>query len=792
MRLIRNVALLVALSATLSGFGFTQGLMHDNYSVTENPHAFGNLGSHNMFFGNLSSKNGWTLGVYNGSFNFSLPVSGKYTVKFEIEYMSGKNYSWQMLIYDTATGFDPMATVDSGTSSRLSLVANRQYRITFASGISQYQSATFFYYYRVTIEGDQYVEAPNRAMITYNGNGGTFLKDNFSKPVGAWIVYLPDVVRDNYTLLGWYTPTGTKVTAYSQYPMPAGGLALTARWKAGDDPNYFKQITFHGNGGTVRSPQSLSIEYVSDIQVSVRRANPEYWPYGYRAGYDLVGWYTKASGGTAALDLENFYGITDLYAHWTQKQYEVKVAPGKYSTGKEQAYSKTYGEKVQLPGAIYTRDGYVMTGWSTSEYGSYYNYALNGYYTANESDTLYPYWTASENAPTVNPQQMEFGHTNGIGKLSVSCKGTWYINCGDCDWLKLSANSGNGNGEVSYTFTANEGWKDRTAVISVTSIGGSVVFEQTAEIVQTPEMIDVCWDYNYNGRKELMTVPLRAPISEIKPQISRAGYTMLGWSRASMLDRFVEDSDSFCSSYSSFWLDKKYQPVMIYARWHKDDYPEEVEYFDFRHTDSDNSNNDFYYSESGIVVAGLYVDITEYRQMASLTLNYKAGLTRFYLTSSGTLSSPLRMSIRDGSYKELAAIENHGIIEVDLTGIYCGHIVFSGGLSGGDGTEFCVQIGGARPVIAYQGRSWPYYIVYGSDGVDSIEYEYDPNTVYKLPRGLFSNGSQKFLGWSADNGRRYDDGMLFHDLAPQGGRVKMSAIWETESPWYYNPEEKTK
>ena len=57
----------------------------------------------------------------------------------------------------------------------------------------------------------------------------------------------------------------------------------------------------------------------------------------------------------------------------------------------EQAVTKTEGVALTLADAIFTRIGYVQTGWATKDGGSK-AYVLGASYTANAAITLYPYW----------------------------------------------------------------------------------------------------------------------------------------------------------------------------------------------------------------------------------------------------------------------------------------------------------------------------------------------------------------------------------------------------------------
>ena len=72
--------------------------------------------------------------------------------------------------------------------------------------------------------------------------------------------------------------------------------------------------------------------------------------------------------------------------------YTVTYDPGSHGTGLRQTETKIQNVALTLEGAIFTRAGYVQTGWSTSDGGSK-AYGLSASYGTNAAVTLYPYWT---------------------------------------------------------------------------------------------------------------------------------------------------------------------------------------------------------------------------------------------------------------------------------------------------------------------------------------------------------------------------------------------------------------
>ena len=73
------------------------------------------------------------------------------------------------------------------------------------------------------------------------------------------------------------------------------------------------------------------------------------------------------------------------------KTYAITYNAGAYGTGTISAGEKTYGQDFTLSSLTFTRDGYVQTGWATSDGGDQ-AYALGDTYTDNADIMLYPVW----------------------------------------------------------------------------------------------------------------------------------------------------------------------------------------------------------------------------------------------------------------------------------------------------------------------------------------------------------------------------------------------------------------
>lgn len=115
--------------------------------------------------------------------------------------------------------------------------------------------------------------------------------------------------------------------------------------------------------------------------------------------------------------------ISNMYL--TENTYSITYNPGSYGTGSTYTDSANIGSKITLRGAIYTRTGYVQTGWSTSSTGTTKNYNLSTAYSLSDGTVLYPYWEldvwtisyeSNGGTGTTNSQQVIKGYPTNLRK----------------------------------------------------------------------------------------------------------------------------------------------------------------------------------------------------------------------------------------------------------------------------------------------------------------------------------------------------------------------------------------
>lgn len=155
------------------------------------------------------------------------------------------------------------------------------------------------------------------------------------------------------SFLGWFLEDShtTEVTS-SKIVEKAEDHDLYASWSASS-----YKVTFNANGGLV-NPSSKNYEYGGTYTPL---------PTPTRAGFEFVGWFTSADGGTK---IEQTTAVTaqdrTFYAHW-EAAGNVKLDPngGVIPEGTRTTIAAVAGQTYPAFPANLTRTGYDFKGWST-------------------------------------------------------------------------------------------------------------------------------------------------------------------------------------------------------------------------------------------------------------------------------------------------------------------------------------------------------------------------------------------------------------------------------------------
>lgn len=144
-------------------------------------------------------------------------------------------------------------------------------------------------------------------------------------------------------------------------------------------------IPFIYNDGTTQSTATVTCKLETEAGSTIE----------FDGWYDSNGQKVSSSQTYTISDLTAPITLTAKATKRAGTTFTISYLHGANGTGENQIQQKTAGTAVTLKGAIFTRDGYTQTGWSTSDGGAK-SYALGGQYTQDADITLYPFW--SQNA----------------------------------------------------------------------------------------------------------------------------------------------------------------------------------------------------------------------------------------------------------------------------------------------------------------------------------------------------------------------------------------------------------
>lgn len=294
------------------------------------------------------------------------------------------------------TDFEEVKTkIDCGTST----VTNKVCTFDVSSLSGNYYLTFYAYYNNYYSYASQYgrggcsitvnsIEGtPSAYTVTLNkGTGISAVSPKASNTVEPGkSITINATVSNGYTWKNWTNSSGTQVTATQKYTFtPTSNITYTANATGNS-----YTVTFNANGGSV-ALASKSVTYGSTYGTL---------PTPIRTGYTFDGWYTAKSGGSEKASSSKYstVGNSTLYAHWKPISYIVKYnANGGIGTIPE-SFSVNYDSDFTTEGAIFTRDGYVLSEWNTSAGGDGTAIALNSSVrnlsTTNEATvTLYAQW----------------------------------------------------------------------------------------------------------------------------------------------------------------------------------------------------------------------------------------------------------------------------------------------------------------------------------------------------------------------------------------------------------------
>lgn len=246
-------------------------------------------------------------------------------------------------------------------------------------------------------------------------------------------------------------------------------------------------------GYMLSSPSNLSVIYTVNFEHNYDNGPKETkrvlsgkaigeLPVPTRTGYNFLGWYTSASGGTKITESTRIYGNTFYYAHWEEQTFTISFDKNGGFGIQPNPITKRYNQDVYLKdvNSRFSLKGYEAIGWNTKPDGSGDYYAFDGTITKNENMTLYVHWNPNEyelkfkaDGGTVSPTYKLVYYNSAVGELPIPEK----IGYDFLGWYTRT--SGGTQITSGYVYTETRGidvyarWQEKTYTVSYNANGGS-------------------------------------------------------------------------------------------------------------------------------------------------------------------------------------------------------------------------------------------------------------------------------------------------------------------------------
>ncbi len=176
------------------------------------------------------------------------------------------------------------------------------------------------------------------------------------------------------------------------YSLPSGWPAewTTYIFEPGASANLVT-ITFNANGGSCSTSSKTCASEGSIGSL----------PTPIRDGYEFVGWYTAASGGTKVTASTIFSSNTTLYARWAESASPLTLYD---AYGMEwQSIAVTPGDTCALPLSYPAKAGFYFSGWASTPDAETYKLRPGESVTVNSEMKLYPVFVSYKEAVSGKP-----------------------------------------------------------------------------------------------------------------------------------------------------------------------------------------------------------------------------------------------------------------------------------------------------------------------------------------------------------------------------------------------------
>lgn len=229
-----------------------------------------------------------------------------------------------------------------------------------------------------------------------NTSDSVSLAHLFESYASGTSIKLPSRVplRTGYSFVAWNTKVDGSGASYLPSDIFTFGDADTALYAMWRINRY--TLAYNANGGPKLGLDSLTNSYLSSTKVADLPAPSQ------RTGYTFNGWNDNPSGtGKTFRPGDSFvFGDSDttLYAQWKLNSYRLSFDGNGQSVGRvpvvtQNFFSSTFS--LPAPSQVFTKRGYVFSGWNTKSDASGINYAVGESIKIPASDLiLYANWKA--------------------------------------------------------------------------------------------------------------------------------------------------------------------------------------------------------------------------------------------------------------------------------------------------------------------------------------------------------------------------------------------------------------
>ncbi|MDE7262409.1 MAG: InlB B-repeat-containing protein, partial [Oscillospiraceae bacterium] len=295
-----------------------------------------------------------------------------------------------------------------------------------------------------------------------------------------------------------------------------------------DPTNPFFTVAFDANGGTLTGPETVETSGVLTLP-----SVPS------RDGFEFMGWFTAAEGGTEVTEGTAVTESMTLYAHWDAIQFLVTYDQNGGDTAASPSSQTFYTGTMLTEPTSPVRTGYQFGGWYTDAEctdGNGWDFGQDA--APSNNFTLYAKWTLITYTVAFN-----LNYTNAPSPTEVLCA------------YNTALEEPENPDRMDYQF---QGWYKDARCTDKWDFTTDKITEDTILYAGWAIIYDVTFDLNYAGAPDAVTESFAAGSIAAPPagNPTRAGYGFGGWYQ-----------DAACTIAWDINRDVVRAPMTLYAWW---------------------------------------------------------------------------------------------------------------------------------------------------------------------------------------------------------------------------------